>query len=170
MGVPVASKKTKIINTRVAGVSFVNPDGTERQDIIKELTMGERVLLVRDHENEDDYYATQVQTESGQVIGWVPRQKSPEVAAWLELDRLVLGMVASRGGKDLLGVNIDITLVAEHDREWVEESLETGDVEAAINRRENPEPEYSVAGNSGCLGVLLLLCAFFIIVAIANGL
>lgn len=65
----MARKKNKVINTRVAGVSFANEDGTERQDVIKGLAMGERVLLVRDPENEHDFYATQVQTQSGQVIG-----------------------------------------------------------------------------------------------------
>ena len=135
--------------------------------------MGERVFLVRDYENEHDFYATQVQTESGQVIGWVPRQKSPDVAAWLELGRLAVASVVSRSqprGKDILGVYIDILLVSEDDREWVEEALETGEIEGAINRRNNREPEYSVAGNSGCLGVLLLLCVIFILVAIISGL
>ena len=38
---PVAGKKTKVINTKLAGVSHTNPDGTERQDIIKDLKMGD---------------------------------------------------------------------------------------------------------------------------------
>ncbi|MDE2924933.1 MAG: hypothetical protein OXT71_00835 [Acidobacteriota bacterium] len=71
------ASSTRVINTKLAGVSRSNPDGTERQDIIKDLTMGELVLLVRDHGNEYDLYATQVQTQSGETIGWVPRQKTP---------------------------------------------------------------------------------------------
>ena len=44
----MAPRKSRIINTKLAGVSYANPDGTERQDLIKDLIMGEMVLLVRD--------------------------------------------------------------------------------------------------------------------------
>ncbi len=89
----MAPRKSTIINTKLAGVSHANPDGTERQDLI----MGEMVLLVRDHGNEHDYYATQVQTQSGQTIGWVPRQKTPQVGAWIDSRHLAVANVTSRG-------------------------------------------------------------------------
>ena len=41
----MAPRKSTIINTKLAGVSQANPDGTERQDLIKDLIMGEMVLL-----------------------------------------------------------------------------------------------------------------------------
>ena len=173
-------KKTKIINVRVAGTSRTNPDGTERQDIIRSLTMGERVHLVRDRENENDLYAVRVQSESGQVIGWVPRHKSPNVGPWLELGGLVVGCVTSRGParkKGLLSVYIDITLVSDDDREWVEEALKTKGIESfkdiqALRDRHlaKQESKRSAVGNTGCLGVFLLLAAIFTTVAVVRAL
>lgn len=88
--------------------------------------MGERVFLVRDRDNEHDLYATRVQTQSGQVIGWGPRQKTSEVGAWLDSGQFSVAGVASRGsapGKDLVGVNIEIMLVGPSDRRAVETEL-----------------------------------------------
>ena len=161
-------QKPKIINTRVAGVSFANDDGTSRQDIIKGLTMGDRVLLVRDKENEHDFYATRVQTVSGQVIGWVPRQKSHQVAAWIESGNLVVGMAASRGkarGKDLVGLNIDILLFGKEDRRWVEDFLRTNDLEGAQRRERKRIRRQAEAENSGCLPSLLIVCSILFIAA-----
>ena len=162
----MARKKTKVINTKVAGVTYANPDGTKRQDLIKELTMGEQVLLVRDHENEHDFYATQVQTQSGQVIGWVPRQKTPQVAPWIDTGQLTVAAVVSRGGKDVLGVNIDIMLVSEDDREWVEAELRR---QSTPNLGKGPKPQIRVMEDRGCLPSLLIACAVLFI-AVSCGL
>ncbi len=164
----MATKKSKFINTKVAGVTFANDDGTQRQDIIKGLTMGEQVLLVRDHDNEHDFYAVQVQTTEKEVIGWVPRTKTPQVATWIDGGRLAVGMVASRGkarGKDLVGINIDIMLVEEGDRRWVEDFLQTGDIEGAQRRERKRIRREAEAENSGCLPSLLIVCAILTLAA-----
>ena len=153
---PIAGNKTKTIITKVAGVTQSNPDGTERQDIIKDLKMGENILLVRDYENEHDLYATQVQTGSGQVIGWVPRQRTPEVGAWLDEGQLAIAGVVSRGsapGKKTVGVNIEIMLVGEAERQVVETELrrlsETGP---------HPVPTFQVTEDDGFPKSVILLC------------
>ena len=159
----MARKKSKVINTKVAGVTFANEDGTKRQDIIKGLTMGERVLLVRDHENEHDFYAVQVQTMEGEVIGWVPRQKTPQIAPAIDTGVLVLGMVASRGkaqGKDLLGLNIDITLVTEEDRGWVEAELKRL---STPNLGEGAKPQIQVMNDDGFPLSLAIMCAALVL-------
>ena len=165
---PIAGKNTKVINTKLAGVSHANPDGTERQDIIKELKMGENILLVRDYENEHDLYATQVQTESGQVIGWVPRQKTPEVGAWLDAGQLAIAAVVSRGsapGKKTVGVNIEIMLVGEADRHVVETELrkherwKRKELERRLAPRPDPVPTFQVTEDDGFPKNIILLCA-----------
>lgn len=161
-------QKPKVINTRVAGVSFANDDGTSRQDIIKGLTMGDRVLLVRDKENEHDFYAVQVQTMDGEVIGWVPRQKSLRIAPQIDHGVLVVGMAASRGkarGKDMVGLNIDIMLFGEEDRRWVEDYLQTDDLKGAQRRERKRIRRQAEAENSGCLPSLLIVCAILFIAA-----
>ena len=57
---------------RVRGVSFANPDGTFRQEIIKALKVGERVNLVADPLNPHDRWAVGVFTIDGQQIGFLP--------------------------------------------------------------------------------------------------
>ena len=163
-----SKKFPKIINTKLAGVTFANEDGTERQDIIKGLTMGERVLLVRDAENEHDFYAVQVQTLEGEIIGWVPRQKSPQVAPFIDAGNLVVGMAASRGkarGKDMVGLNIDIMFFGEEDRRWVEDYLRTDDFEGAQRRERRRIRRQAAAENSGCLPSLLIVFAILSIAA-----
>ena len=170
---PITGKNTKVINTKLTGVTRANEDGTERQDLIKGLKMGEQVLLVRDHENEHDLYATQVQTESRQVIGWVPRQKTPEIGAWLDEGQLTIAGVVSRGsapGQDLVGVNIEIMLVGEADRQVVETELrkherwKRKELERLQAPRPDPVPKFQVTEREGFpIGMILLgvgLCLF----------
>ena len=153
----MARKKTKVINTKLAGVGQSNPDGTERQDLIKDLIMGELVLLVRDHGNENNLYAVQVQTQSGEVIGSVPRQKTPQVGAWIDAGNLAIANVTSRGsapGKDLVGVNIDIALVSEDDRPQVEADIRNRDrwrrkELERLHPRPSPAPKIQVTEEDG---------------------
>lgn len=174
----MARKKTKVINTKLAGVSQTNPDGTERQDIIKDLIMGEIVLLVRDHGNDHDLYATQVQTQLGEVIGRVPRQKTPQVGAWIDAGNLAIANVTSRGsvpGKEIVGVNIDIALVSEKDRHQVETDIRNRErwrrkeLERQLAPGPDPVPAFQVTEREGfpksmiLLGVVLCLfvaCGF----------
>lgn len=48
------------IDTKVAGVSFPNEDGTSRQRILRKCSPGESLLLIRDPKNEYDCYAVKV--------------------------------------------------------------------------------------------------------------
>lgn len=154
-----SGKDPKIINTKLAGVTFANEDGTERQDIIKDLTMGEQVLLVRDLENEHDFNAVQVQTMDKEVIGWIPRQRSPRVARLMDAGRLLVAAAASRGGRDTLGLNIEIAVFEEEDRRWVEDALRTGDWDGAVRREKKRMRRQAEAENTGCLPSLLIVCA-----------
>ncbi len=56
----------------VRGESFQNDDGTERQDIIKELKTGQAISLVADPMNKHDRNAVVVLTTGGKQIGFLP--------------------------------------------------------------------------------------------------
>ena len=109
---------------------------------------------------------TQVQTESGQVIGWVPRQKTPEVGAWLDEGQLAIAGVVSRGsapGKDLAGVNIEIMLVGEAERHVVETELRNHErwkrqeLRRLSEPKSDPIPNFQVTERSGFPKRILLL-------------
>jgi HIRAN domain len=58
--------------TTIAGVTKQNPDGTERQALIKTLSRGEAVRLVREPNNPYDKYAVAVFRTSGEQLGYIP--------------------------------------------------------------------------------------------------
>jgi hypothetical protein len=58
--------------TTIAGVTKQNPDGTERQALVKTLSRGEAVRLVREPNNPYDKYAVAVFRTSGEQLGYIP--------------------------------------------------------------------------------------------------
>jgi len=58
---------------RVKGVTFANDDGTDRQEILRQVRAGDEVTLVRDLTNDFDRNAIKVVHAAGQ-IGFVPRE------------------------------------------------------------------------------------------------
>lgn len=58
--------------TTIAGVTKQNTDGTDRQALIKKLSRGEALNLVREPDNPYDKYAVAVFRTSGEQIGYIP--------------------------------------------------------------------------------------------------
>jgi hypothetical protein len=58
--------------TMIAGVTKQNTDGTDRQALIKALSLGEELRLVREPSNLYDRYAVAVLRASGEQLGYVP--------------------------------------------------------------------------------------------------
>lgn len=58
----------------VAGVSFSNEDGSDRQTIISRCRPGECLLLIREPDNKFDPAAIKVTRLSGQQLGYIPSQ------------------------------------------------------------------------------------------------
>jgi HIRAN domain len=58
--------------TMIAGVTKQNTDGTDRQALIKALSLGEELRLVREPSNPYDRYAVAVLRASGEQLGYVP--------------------------------------------------------------------------------------------------
>lgn len=59
-------------NTKVAGVSHDNPDGTNRQKIIERCRIGETVFLKREPQNKHDKHAILVTNTNSIPIGYLP--------------------------------------------------------------------------------------------------
>ena len=64
---------SRSFRTKVVGVTFQNPDGTQRQAIIGKCKVGEHVRLIRDYENSHDQYAIAVLRETGEQIGFIDK-------------------------------------------------------------------------------------------------
>lgn len=64
---------SRTFRTKVVGVTFQNPDGTNRQEIISKCKVGEYVLLIRDYENSYDQYAIAVLRKTGEQIGFIDK-------------------------------------------------------------------------------------------------
>ena len=90
----------------VVGESFANADGTPRQDIIKSLKLGERLVLIAEPENPHDDKAVAVQSPLG-VIGYLGRDDD-DIRAAVRSGQLGFAEVDSvgAGGGGLLGVRI----------------------------------------------------------------
>lgn len=71
------SNLLRSINVRVVGVSFKNNDGTSRQQILSELSVGEAMCLeFFEYENEPAYAVTDV---LGNQIGNLPKDLSADI-------------------------------------------------------------------------------------------
>lgn len=68
----------------VKGVTFTNPDGTKRQEIIATLHKGDRLLLEREPQNQYDQNAIKVLTEKHQQIGYVAKKSAEQLAAAMD--------------------------------------------------------------------------------------
>lgn len=72
----------ELIETRVAGVTFENDDGTNRQEILKKCKPGDSIVLEHWPMPEDEY-AVKVLRENGEQLGHIPREDAEDVAEWL---------------------------------------------------------------------------------------
>ena len=70
---------TRMIETRVAGVTFEN-----RQAVVGLLTEGERVSLIRDPDNPFDPNAVKVVRWDHQQIGFLDRELAKILAPWMD--------------------------------------------------------------------------------------
>ena len=100
-------------HSKIAGVSHANPDGTERQDIIKNCKVGEVLLLLLDPDNPVSKTAVKVSRVSGEQLGYLPSRLGGEVYRLLIKDQPVHAHISDiTGGTSeapTRGVNIRVT-------------------------------------------------------------
>ena len=105
------------IQTRVAGVSFENRDGSLRQTYVRRVKKGDRVLLRREPENLYDPYALAVDwlDADGQScqLGYVPRGLALVLAPLADGGAHLSAAVARKGGGGLKLAGVRITIEVE---------------------------------------------------------
>ena len=96
----------------LAGESFRNEDGTERQSIIRRCKVGESLKLFRDHDNPHDPNAVAVLRETGDQLGFIKKKDAGWVAKLIDEGHAVEAEIESiMGGssdKPSLGVTINL--------------------------------------------------------------
>ncbi|MDA3933825.1 MAG: HIRAN domain-containing protein [Gammaproteobacteria bacterium] len=85
----------------VRGESFLNDNGTSRQEIIRRLKKGARVRLVADPTNPHGRWAVKVFTERDEQIGWLPSD-ARDADAVLKDEPIAARIHAIHGGTNWL--------------------------------------------------------------------
>jgi len=82
---------------KVAGVTFQNPDGSDRQGIIKEIVHDiwsgslQEFKLEREPDNPHDPNAVKVlygKDEYWRCVGYIPKEQAVYLSKWLEQDKI----------------------------------------------------------------------------------
>jgi len=95
--------------TKIVGVTYDNQDGTNRQDIIAELTENSPIKLVRDYANLHDPNAIFVVSDKGQ-LGFISKERASQIAARMDAGETINVTISSLtgGGDYTRGVNIEV--------------------------------------------------------------
>ena len=98
------------IFTKVVGVTFDNPDGTNRQHLIASLNDNSQIFIKRDYANFYDPNAIMVMNFQGQQIGYVSRDVASQLAPQMDSGKEIYAKIAclTGGGTYTFGVNIKI--------------------------------------------------------------
>lgn len=102
---------------KVAGVTFPNDDGSERQDVIKRCRIGEQLILRHDAYNEYSIFATQVLRTNGEQLGHAPEYLAERISQEVEGGYKVVGVLKDITGgawdKPTRGVNFVVFFAAQ---------------------------------------------------------
>ena len=94
---------------KVAGVTFPNDDGSERQTIIRRCKAGEHLILRHDPDNEYSELAIQVLRENGEQLGHAPEYLAERICQEIEAGYQAVGVIKDVTGgtwdKPTRGVN-----------------------------------------------------------------
>ncbi len=103
---------------KVAGVTFPNRDGSERQEIIKQCKVGETLVFRHDANSRYSTFAMQVLRKNGRQLGHVPEYFAEQMCNELESGNRVIGVIKDLTGgtweKPIRGVNF-LTIFAASD-------------------------------------------------------
>lgn len=102
---------------KVAGVTFANDDGSERQDIIKRCKLHEELILRHDAYSEHSTVATQVLRMNGEQLGHAPEYLAEQIVNEIEDGYQVVGIIKNLTGgtseRPVRGVNFFAFYVAK---------------------------------------------------------
>ncbi len=123
------SNPPKVFHSKVAGVTYDNPDGTGRQDLIRQCRAGDRLRSRREPDNRYDPNAVAVCTESGVRIGYLSSRLAAELAPLLDRGGRVdveISEITGGGDERALGVNILMTVYGPDDAGRPSDDPESG--------------------------------------------
>jgi len=102
---------------KVAGVTFANDDGSERQDVIEQCKLHETLILRHDAYNEHSTVATQVLRTNGDQLGHAPEYLAEQIVSEIEDGYQVVGILKNLTGgtndRPVRGVNFAAFFVAK---------------------------------------------------------
>lgn len=84
--------------SKVAGVTFQNEDGTERQDILRFCSPGEQLILIHDVDNDFSCNAVEVRRLNGLQLGYAPEYLAERIVDEMEGDKNVHGILKAVTG------------------------------------------------------------------------
>ncbi|WP_027001298.1 HIRAN domain-containing protein [Hugenholtzia roseola] len=104
------TKALKPIQTKVMGVRYANPDGSERQKIIAKCKKGDKLLLLPDPLNRYDKDAIKITTLRDEIIGYLDADLALEVRRRLEEGLLVKASICQiyKNKEGLLQVEVEL--------------------------------------------------------------
>ncbi len=101
---------------KVAGVTFPNDDGSERQEIIKRCRVGESLVLRRDADDPYSTFAIQVLRSTGEQLGHAPDYLAETICEEREAGYKAIGVLKNLTGgtrdKPTRGVNFFVCFYA----------------------------------------------------------
>jgi hypothetical protein len=103
--------------TKVAGISHLNDDGSDRQNIARKCRPWESLNLVHDESNPHDHNAIKVMRENGEQLGYLSSDLAAEVVektrAGYSYGVYVKEITGGKGQKRNCGINL-LVVVASH--------------------------------------------------------
>jgi hypothetical protein len=121
------------IQTRVAGVSFENRDGSSRQAYVRQAKKGDALTLRREPDNPFDGYAMAVDwvddAGSPHQLGYVPRSLAAVLAPFVDQGGKLVAAVMSKGGGGLrlagikMAIDLDAAAYPEAQRSGLEPAV-----------------------------------------------
>ena len=128
---PESSPESEARYTKVFGVSHRNPDGSERQDLIRQCRVFDILSLRHDPENEHDSCAVEVHRLGVGQIGFIGRHLNAEIVSHIEdggqVYTRIIEITGGSSDKPTLGVNIEIVLSEPDDETTYEPELVDGE-------------------------------------------
>jgi hypothetical protein len=102
-------------STKIAGVTFDNPNGTSRQQYLRKTSPNELLLLKRDPENPVDENAIKLVKPNGKQLGYIPSKNAETLAPQMDNGTKFFAQISQiTGGEDgkSYGANIRIFRVS----------------------------------------------------------
>jgi hypothetical protein len=102
----------KVIYSKIAGVTFDNCDGTNRQALLPSLKKGDELELKREQNNAFDNNAVAIYSPKGQ-IGYINAELAPYISTIIDNDgslRVIVNEITGGEPNQYYGCNIEIMI------------------------------------------------------------